>query len=78
MNFLKFPWFKKRGFFFFPASFAGWIITLSLAAYAVYSFYETDRLSHSVSDTLINWFFKCALILAAYFAVSLLTQRKDY
>ncbi len=72
---MKFPWFRRAGIFFFPASFAGWILFLAGLGYAVYSFREIDSKSHSVSDTLMNFVFRLLLIGAVYALVAFLTSR---
>jgi hypothetical protein len=63
---MKFPWFKRIGIFFIPASIAGWLIALAGLIYAVYTFIDIDSRSHSVSDTLINFVFSLLIIGAVY------------
>jgi len=51
-------WFKTqgKGIVWYPVSFQGWLIILLYFAALVYSFIQIDSASHSVSDTLINFF----------------------
>jgi hypothetical protein len=70
-------WFKRKGIIFIPASLIGWIIFLSVLSYAVYSFIDIDKRSHSVSDTLRNFFFNLVILYAFYAVIALFTSRKD-
>jgi hypothetical protein len=72
---MKFPWFILRGVIFFPITLPGWVITLAALAYAVYNFIRIDRVSHSVSDTLMNWVFNLFLIVVVYYAIAFVTSR---
>jgi hypothetical protein len=72
---MKFPWFKRIGIFFLPASVAGWIILLAGIVFAVYSFMDIDGRSHSVSDTMINFVFMLLIIGAVYSLLAYLTSR---
>jgi hypothetical protein len=49
-------WFKPIGWIYYPVSFAGWVITIITLLLCVQFFVAIDRNSHSVSDTLINFF----------------------
>ena len=49
-------WFKKFGWLYMPIHFIGWIITLTSVGTAIWFFMAIDKHSHSVSDTLINFF----------------------
>jgi hypothetical protein len=69
--------FRRKGIFFIPASVIGWLLLAIAAVYAVYLFIDIDRRSHSVSDTLINWVFKCLLIGIVYSVIGALTQEKE-
>jgi hypothetical protein len=71
---MKFPWFKRIGIFFLPATFPGWIILFAGFAFAVYSFIDIDSRSHSVSDTLMNFAFMCLIIGAVYSLIAYLTS----
>ncbi len=62
------PWFSK----FSPISWEGWSFYVIAIAALVWDFYRIDIVSHSVSDTLINFFPQaavlfliCALIIRA-------------
>ena len=53
---MKRGWFKKYGWFKFPVSWQGWLVTLFFIASSVWVFIVVDRNSHSASDTLIGVF----------------------
>jgi hypothetical protein len=72
---MNFPWFKRIGLFFIPASVAGWIILVFGIVFAVYSFLDIDGRSHSVSDTLMNFVFMLLIIGAGYSLIGYLTSR---
>ena len=44
-------------------------------AYAVYTFIDIDRRSHSVSDTLINFVLNLLIIGAVYSLIAFLTSK---
>jgi hypothetical protein len=73
---MNFPWFKRIGIFFVPASLIGWIIFVFGIIFAVFSFMDIDGRSHSVSDTLINFVFVLLIIGAVYSLIAFLTSRK--
>ena len=72
---MNFPWFKRIGLFFIPASIIGWIILVFGILFAVYSFLDIDGRSHSVSDTLMNFVFMLLIIGAVYSLIGYLTSR---
>lgn len=72
---MKFPWFKRIGIFFIPASRAGWIILVAGIVFAVHSFLDIDGRSHSVSDTMMNFVFMLLIIGAVYSLIAFLTSR---
>ena len=49
-------WFKRLGWLYVPIHFIGVLITLIAIMACVWFFIAIDRNSHSVSDTLINFF----------------------
>jgi len=49
-------WFKRIGWFYLPIHIIGVFVTLIAIATCVWFFIAIDRNSHSVSDTLINFF----------------------
>jgi hypothetical protein len=53
---MKNPWFKRLGWFYFPISLPGMVITLGALAFCAQVFLAIDRKSHSVSDTLYGVF----------------------
>lgn len=63
-------WFKanKNGLGWHPASWKGWLMIAIYLVGVVYSFIQVDSHSHSVSDTLIN-FFPRWLILTALLTI---------
>lgn len=71
---MKFPWFKRIGIVFIPATFIGWIILFIGIAYAVYVFIDIDSRSHSVSDTLMNFVFNLLIIGVVYSLIAFLTS----
>lgn len=70
---MKFPWFKKSGLFLKPVSLAGWLVLLMAIAYTIWSFFDIDSRSHSVSDTLINWVLNGIITALAYTLIAGLT-----
>ena len=72
---MKLPWFKRTGILFAPCSLMGWIILIASATYVVYNFIEIDSLSHSVSDTLMNFVFRLIIIGFVYTIIGILTSR---
>ncbi len=73
---MNFPWFKRIGLFFVPASAMGWIILCAGVVFAVKSFMDIDSRSHSVSDTMINFVFMLLIIGAVYSLIAYLTSKK--
>jgi putative effector of murein hydrolase LrgA (UPF0299 family) len=74
---MKFPWFRRIGIFFIPATIAGWIILLAGLAFSVYSFIDIDSRSHSASDTLMNFTFILLIIGAVYSLIAYATSRNS-
>jgi hypothetical protein len=72
---MNFPWFKRIGIFFIPATYIGWIIFVFGIIFAVYSFLDIDGRSHSVSDTLMNFVFMLLIIGAVYSLIAYATSR---
>jgi hypothetical protein len=70
-------WFKRYGIINVPSSFPGWLLFILGVAYAVYSFFEIDRKSHSVSDTLMNFAFRLLMIFIVYSIISYFTGTSD-
>jgi hypothetical protein len=50
-------WFKahKSGYGWYPSNWKGWSMIIIYVFGVVYSFWQIDSRSHSVSDTLINF-----------------------
>jgi hypothetical protein len=73
---MNFPWFKRIGIFFIPATVIGWILFAGEIVFAVYIFRDVDSKSHSVSDSLINFVFYLLISGAVYSLVAWLTSRR--
>ncbi len=73
---MKLNWFTRKGIIYWPASIVGWVILLAAIAYAVYTFIDIDRHSHSVSDTLINFVFNVLLIGMIYTIIAYFTEAR--
>ena len=54
----------------------GWLLLCSSIFYAVYLLIDIDRRSHSVSDTLDNFFLRLVILLAGYSVIAYLASRK--
>lgn len=69
-NSMSKPWFKLNNMRvgWVPVSWQGWVITLAYIFFTIYNFLRIDSLSHSVSDTLIN-FIPQTLIFTGLFSV---------
>ena len=67
---MKTRWFKRLGWFHFPRSWQGAIITVLVVLFCVQVFLAVDRHSHSVSDTLygIFPFWACSFLLLDWIA----------
>jgi len=53
---MKRTWFKPIGWVYYPVSAVGWIVTVITILLCIQFFIAADRTSHSVSNTLINFF----------------------
>jgi hypothetical protein len=53
---MKYPWFKKIGWLYYPVSVPGVVILVTFLVFCVQVFMAIDRHSHSASDTLYNIF----------------------
>jgi len=73
---MKLNWFTRKGIIYWPASIAGWVILVLAAAFAIYTFIDIDKDSHSVSDTLTNFVFNLLLIGLVYTIVAYFTEAK--
>jgi hypothetical protein len=73
---MKLNWFTRKGIIYLPAAVAGWVILVIAFAYAVYTFIDIDRRSHSVSDTLINFVFNLLIIGLVYTLVAYFTEKR--
>jgi hypothetical protein len=67
---MKTVWFKRVGWFYFPVSLPGIVITLAALAFCAQVFLAVDRHSHSASDTLYGVFpfSACAFLLLDWIA----------
>ncbi|WP_295720756.1 hypothetical protein [Mucilaginibacter sp.] len=73
---MKLNWFTRKGIIYLPAAVAGWVILVIAFSYAVYTFIDIDRRSHSVSDTLINFVFNLLIIGLVYTLVAYFTEKR--
>ncbi|WP_413670361.1 hypothetical protein ACEN9X_10695 [Mucilaginibacter sp. Mucisp86] len=73
---MKLNWFTRKGIIYLPASIIGWIILTIALGYAVFTFIDIDKRSHSVSDTLINFVFNLLLIGLVYTLIAYFTEKK--
>lgn len=73
---MKLNWFTRKGIIYLPAAVAGWVILVIAFAYAVYTFIDIDKRSHSVSDTLINFVFNLLIIGLVYTLVAYFTEKR--
>ena len=71
---MKLNWFTRKGIIYWPASVIGWIILVLAAAYAVYTFFDINSRSHSVSDIMINFVFNLLLIGLVYSIIGYFTE----
>jgi hypothetical protein len=78
-NKMKNNWFKRIGWFYFPASFPGAVLMLIGLAFCVQAFLAIDRHSHSVSDTLYGVFpyFACCFLLLNWIASNTSRANED-
>jgi putative effector of murein hydrolase LrgA (UPF0299 family) len=58
--------FKKYSWFYIPSSVAGFLIAFITITLNIWFFLAIDRSSHSVSDTLINFFPYCVSFWTVY------------
>ncbi len=72
----KIVWFKSVDGILVPASIIGWLISAGALGYLIYAFREIDVRSHSVSDTLMNFAFRLAIVFAGYVAVAFVASKK--
>jgi len=73
---MKLNWFTRKGIISLPVSIIGWIILIVALAYAVFTFIDINKRSHSVSDTLINFVFNLLLIGLMYTLIAFFTEKK--
>ncbi len=74
---LNLNWFKRKGLFFIPTTWIGWLIFTISLVYLVYVFIQIDGISHSISDTMINFVFIVLIISAVYSLIAYLTSSKN-
>ncbi|HEY9194754.1 MAG TPA: hypothetical protein VIM77_00755 [Mucilaginibacter sp.] len=73
---MKLNWFIRKGIIYYPAAIAGWLILAIALAYAIYTFIDIDRSSHSVSDTLISFVFNLLIIGLVYTLIAYFTEKR--
>ncbi len=69
-------WFERKGLFVLPVSIPGWLTLLAWVAYLVVAFVQIDAMSHSASDTLMNFAFRAIVSGVIFFAIAMLTSRR--
>ncbi len=71
MSAQKLIWFKAKryGYGWYPATWQGWLVILIYIVLITLDALRIDALSHSVSDTLINWIPDTALLTALLIAI---------
>jgi hypothetical protein len=74
---MHFPWFKRTGFFYYPVRLPGFLLLLAAISFAVYVFIYIDSRSHSVSDTLRNFFVWLLIIGVLYTFIGWITSGKE-
>ncbi len=74
---MKLNWFIRKGIFYIPSSIIGWIVFTTGIISLIYIFMLIDNQSHSVSDTLINFFFNGLIIVLCYILFAWFTAKKD-
>jgi hypothetical protein len=67
---MKTRWFNRWGWFYYPVSLPGFVITLAALTFCVQVFWAVDRKSHSVTGTLYGVFpfFICTFLLVEWIA----------
>lgn len=73
---MNFPWFKRHGLIYLPASIIGGLIAVILFGLIVYAFVWIDRQSHSVSDTLMNFALALVPIGVVYLVIAKFTSHE--
>jgi len=69
------PWFKKRGYFYNPASLFGWLAFVAAGAIMIWDFVSVESTSPSVLDALIGIATSWAVILIALYLVAFYTSK---
>jgi len=64
-------WFKARkyGWGWTPITWQGWLVTFLFLCLVYSNFLDVDSLSHSVSDTLMNFAFRLIFLILALILV---------
>ena len=71
---MKLHWFNRKGIFYIPVHWVGWLILAAALTYSVYIFFDIDSHSHSVSDTLINFGFNFLIVGAVYSIIGYIAE----
>jgi len=71
-------WFKAKryGWGWYPSTWQGWIVLLAFILAEIFSFNKIDSVSHSVSDTLINFIPLTIILIIILIAVCYLKGEK--
>ncbi len=74
---MEIKWFKKIGWFYLPCSIIGAVIFVIFTGNALLFLKVIDHHSHSVSDTLINFFPYAAAFFVFYEWIAKNTSSKE-
>ena len=74
----KHYWFKRKlyGWGWTPATWQGWLVLFVFVALIILNFYRLDSVSHSASDTLINFLPQTAILLVILMIICWKTGEK--
>jgi hypothetical protein len=71
-------WFhaKQYGWGWYPSTWQGWTVICLYVCINLYLFYTIDSSSHSVSDTVMNYFPNAFFLIVALLVICYLTGEK--
>ncbi|WP_037325729.1 hypothetical protein [Runella zeae] len=70
-------WFERKTIFFKPYSLAGWGLFMLTLGYCTYAFIEAKEHANSLSDVLIQWVFRVALVGVMYSVIAYFTSPEE-
>lgn len=74
----KYHWFKNTRLGLMPTGAVGWVITLAFIGILIIKFWLIDSASHSISDSIINFYPYILFYSAIYLILAYLTSPKHY